>query len=53
MMMQLGYQKIIGKNEKLKFMVEGGLNVIFSKAQKNMIYLSLLKDKGRLLRNKN
>jgi hypothetical protein len=40
MMMQLGYQKIIGKNEKLKFMVEGGLNVIFSKAQKNMIYLN-------------
>ena len=27
-------------NEKLKFMVEGGLNVIFSKAQKNMIYLN-------------
>jgi hypothetical protein len=40
MMMQLGYQKIIGKNEKLKLMVEGGLNIIFSKAQKNMIYLN-------------
>jgi hypothetical protein len=40
MMMQLGYQKIIGKNEKLKLMVEGGLNIIFSKAQKNIIYLN-------------
>jgi len=40
MMMQLGYQKIIGKNEKLKMMVEGGLNIIFSKAQKNMVYLN-------------
>lgn len=40
LMFQLGYQRIIGKNEKLKFMVEGGLNFILSKAQKNQAILS-------------
>ncbi|MBC7694217.1 MAG: hypothetical protein H7141_02095 [Burkholderiales bacterium] len=40
LMFQLGYQRIIGKNEKLKFMVEGGLNIILSKAQKNQAILS-------------
>jgi hypothetical protein len=40
LMMQLGYQKIIGNNKKLNFMLEGGLNVIFSKAQKNIAYLT-------------
>jgi hypothetical protein len=40
LMMQLGYQKIIGNNKKLNLMVEGGLNVVFSKAQKNVAYLT-------------
>lgn len=40
LMFQLGYQRIIGKNEKLKFMVEGGLNIILSKAQTNQAILS-------------
>lgn len=40
LMFQLGYQRIIGKNEKLKFMVEGGLNIILSKAQKNQAILN-------------
>lgn len=39
LMFQLGYQRILGKNEKLNFMVEGGLNIIFSKAQKNQAFL--------------
>ncbi len=40
LMFQLGYQRIIGKNEKLNFMLEGGLNVILSKAQKNQAFLN-------------
>lgn len=40
LMMQLGYQRIIGNNKKLNLMVEGGLNVVFSKAQKNIAYLT-------------
>ena len=40
LMMQLGYQKIIGNNNKINFMLEGGLNVVFSKAQKNIAYLT-------------
>ncbi len=40
LMMQLGYQRIIGNNQKLNFMVEGGLNIVFSKAQKNIAYLT-------------
>lgn len=40
LMMQLGYQRIIGNNKKLNFMLEGGLNVVFSKAQKNIAYLT-------------
>lgn len=39
LMFQLGYQRIIGNHEKLNFMVEGGLNIIFSKAQKNQALL--------------
>ena len=39
LMFQLGYQRILGDNEKLNFMVEGGLNVILSKAQKNQAVL--------------
>lgn len=39
LMFQLGYQRILGKHEKLNFMVEGGLNIIFSKAQKNQAFL--------------
>lgn len=40
LMFQLGYQRILGNNEKLNFMVEGGLNIIFSKAQKNQAILN-------------
>ncbi len=40
LMMQLGYQRILGKHEKLNFMVEGGLNIILSKVQKNEAYLN-------------
>lgn len=40
LMFQLGYQRIIGKSEKLNLMVEGGLNVILSKAQKNQAFLN-------------
>lgn len=39
LMFQLGYQRIIGKHEKLNLMVEGGLNIILSKAQKNQALL--------------
>jgi hypothetical protein len=40
LMFQLGYQRVIGNNEKLNFMIEGGLNVILSKAQKNQAVLN-------------
>jgi hypothetical protein len=40
LMFQLGYQRIIGNHEKLNFMVEGGLNIILSKVQKNEAYLT-------------
>jgi hypothetical protein len=39
LMFQLGYQRIIGNHDKLNLMVEGGLNIIMSKAQKNQAYL--------------
>lgn len=40
LMFQLGYQKILGKNEKLNFMIECGLNFILSKVQKNQAILN-------------
>jgi hypothetical protein len=40
LMMQFGYQRIMGNNDKLNVVVEGGLNVVFSKAQKNQVYLN-------------
>jgi hypothetical protein len=40
LMFQLGYQRIIGKSEKLNLLLEGGLNVILSKAQKNQAFLN-------------
>lgn len=40
LMFQFGYQRIIGKNEKLNLLVEGGMNIIMSKAQKNQAYLA-------------
>ncbi len=46
LMMQLGYQKIIGKDEKINVVVEGGLNIIFSKAQKNNAYLNSTLNNG-------
>lgn len=40
LMFQLGYQRIIGKHEKLNLMVEAGLNVTMAKAQKNQAFLN-------------
>ncbi len=40
LMMQLGYQRIIGKNEKFNFLAEGGLNIVMSKAQKNQAFFN-------------
>jgi hypothetical protein len=40
LMFQLAYQRILGNNEKLNFLAEGGLNIIFSKAQKNQAVLN-------------
>lgn len=40
LMLQLGYQRIIGHQEKLNVMVEGGLNIIMSKVQKNQALLT-------------
>ncbi len=40
LMFQLGYQRIIGKNEKMNLVVEGGLNFILSKAQKNQAFFN-------------
>lgn len=37
---QFGYQRILGNHEKLNFMIEGGMNLIFSKAQKNQAFLT-------------
>lgn len=39
LMFQFGYQRILGKNEKVNFVVEGGFNIIMSKAQKNQALL--------------
>ena len=35
LMFQLGYQKVLGSNDKLNFFVEGGLNVVMAKFLKN------------------
>lgn len=40
LMFQLGYQRIIGKSDKLNLMVEGGINVTLSKAQKNQAFFN-------------
>lgn len=40
LMFQLGYQRVIGNNEKLNFLVEGGVNFILSKAQKNQAFIN-------------
>jgi hypothetical protein len=39
LMFQFGYQRILGKNEKVNVLVEGGFNIIMSKAQKNQALL--------------
>jgi len=46
LMFQLGYQRILGNHEKLNLMVEGGLNIIFSKAQKNQAVLNSDQNNG-------
>jgi len=40
LMFQFGYQRIIGKSDKINFLLEGGINVILSKAQKNQALLN-------------
>lgn len=35
LMFQFGYQRLLGKNKRLNFLVEAGMNIIMSKAQKN------------------
>ena len=40
LMFQLGYQRVIGNNQKLNFLIEGGVNFILSKAQKNQAILN-------------
>lgn len=35
LMFQLGYQKVLGTNDKVNFFVEGGLNVVMAKFLKN------------------
>ncbi len=47
LMFQLGYQKIIGNSQKLNLMVEGGLNIIFSKVQKNQALLHSDQNNGQ------
>lgn len=37
---QFGYQRVFGNHEKLNLMVESGMNIIFSKAQKNQAFLT-------------
>jgi len=39
LMFQFGYQHILGKNEKINVVLEGGFNIIMSKAQKNQALL--------------
>lgn len=39
LMFQFGYQRILGKNEKINFLVEGGFSIIMAKAQKNQALL--------------
>jgi len=39
LMFQLGYQRYLGKNERINFLVEGGLNIIMAKLQKNQAFL--------------
>ncbi len=39
LMFQLGYQRYVGKNHKLNYLLEGGLNVIMAKLQSNQAYL--------------
>ncbi len=46
LMFQLGYQRILGNHEKLNLMVEGGLNIILSKAQKNQAILNSDQNNG-------
>ncbi len=36
---QFGYQRYFGKNERIQFLVEGGMNIIMSKLQKHQAYL--------------
>ena len=38
-MFQLGYQKILGTNDKINFFVEGGLNIVIAKYLKNQVLI--------------
>jgi hypothetical protein len=39
LMFQLGYQKVLGTNEKANFFIEGGINVVMAKFLKNKAYI--------------
>ncbi len=39
LMFQFGYKRYFGKNEKINFLLEGGINIILSKAQKNQVIM--------------
>jgi hypothetical protein len=42
LMFQLGYQRLFGKNEKVNFLAEGGLNITMAKFDKNQILINQL-----------
>lgn len=46
LMFQFGYQRILGKNEKINFVLEGGFSIIMSKAQKNQALLFSSQNNG-------
>ena len=41
-MIQVGYNRIFGKNEKVNFFVEGGVNMTYSQFDKNEILINSL-----------
>jgi hypothetical protein len=47
LMFQFGYQRILGSNEKMNFLLEGGMNIIMSKAQKNQVYITVDPSSGQ------
>ncbi len=46
LMFQLGYQKILGNNEKINFFAEGGINVVMTKFLKNQVLIQNVNASG-------